>query len=130
MTIAMSVMTTGSNLHGTINPTPWELMESVQRFFGLTGEYHLIGRLSGRNLSAWMQFRGYNSQNALLSAVTTLNNQIGEAGTVTYTVGTDVSTFAGCIFMGFEPEEDPWVDASGVNGWQIKGRLKWRQVKG
>jgi hypothetical protein len=36
--------------------------------------------------------------------------------------------FLNVIFNGFEPEEDPWYDGSGVNGWQVKGMMKFRQA--
>jgi hypothetical protein len=129
MTIAMATMTTGSNLHGTILPQPWNESRSIQTWFGLAGEYHLFGRLHGREFAAWMQFVGYTSHNLIQAAIETMNAQIGEFGTVTYTVGTDIKTFGNSIFMGFTPEEDPWLDGSGINGWNCRGKLTWRQIK-
>jgi hypothetical protein len=129
MTIAMTTMTTGSNLHGTIQPKPWDESRSVQTWFGVTGEYHLFGRLHGRDFQAWMQFVGYTSHNLIQGAIESMNAQIGEFGTVTYTVGSDIKTFSNCIFRGFTPEEDPWLDGSAINGWNCRGLLVWRQIK-
>jgi hypothetical protein len=127
MTISMTSMTTGSNLHGTMQVGPWDYARAIQSYFGTIGEYHLLGGGRGRELSAWMQFTGYASHSGLLSALTTLQGNTGEAGTVTITIGADSGTFTNCTFDGFTPEEDPWVDASGQNGWNLRGRLKWRQ---
>ena len=127
MTISMTTLTTGSNLHGTMQVGPWEYARATQSFFGTIGEYHLLGGARGRELSAWLQFTGYGSHSLLQSAVSTLQQNIGEAGTVTMTIGANSVTFTNCTFEGFTPEEDPWLDGSGVNGWNLRGRLKWRQ---
>ena len=129
MTISMTGMTTGSNLHGTIKPASWDFARTVQSFFGVTGEFHLQGKLRGRELVAWMQFTGYNSHSSLQAAIETLNAYMGESGTVTWAVGSDSKTFSNSVFDGFTADEDPWIDASGVFGWQCRGVLKWRQIK-
>lgn len=127
MTISMATMTTGSNLHGTMQVGPWEYARATQSYFGTIGEYHLLGGARGREISAWMQFTGYTSHSALQSALQTLQSNIAETGTVTLTIGANSTTFGQCTFEGFAPEEDPWVDGSGINGWNLRGRLKWRQ---
>jgi hypothetical protein len=55
----------------------------------------------------------------------TLNDEINAAGTL----DVDGLEFLNVIFNGFTPEEDPWYDGSGVNGWNCKGILSFRQVK-
>lgn len=127
MTISMVSLTTGSNLHGTIQQGPWEYARASQAFFGTVGEYLLLGGARGRELSAWVQFVGYTSHSNLQAAIATLQSNIGEAGTLTVTIGSNSTTFTNCVFEGMTPEEDPWLDGSGVNGWNLRGRLKWRQ---
>ena len=85
MTISMTTMTTGSNLHGTMQVGPWEYARATQSYFGTIGEYHLLGGARGREISAWMQFTGYTSHSALQSALQTLQSNIAETGTVTLT---------------------------------------------
>ena len=128
MTITLGTMTTGTELHGTIKATPWQYSRNVQTFFGVTGEFHLQGRLHGRDLTAWILPKGYASHAALHTAIESVNATIGESGTMTWTDGV-VATFANCVFNGLDLEEDPWLDGSGVNGWQALGILRFRQIK-
>ena len=128
MSIVLGSLNTGAALHGSIKPSAWQFSRSTQTFFGVTGEYHLQGRLHGRDLTAWLWPSGYASHEALQTAIETFNSYIGAFGTMTCTIGT-AKTFTNCIFDGFEPDEDPWYDGSGVNGWQVKGTLKFRQIK-
>lgn len=128
MSIVLGGLDTGSALHGSIKSGVWQFSRSTQTFFGVTGEYHLQGRLHGRDLTAWCWPSGYASHELLQTAIEAINAFIGTYGTMTCTIGT-AKTFANCIFDGFEIEEDPWYDGSGVNGWQVKGTLKFRQIK-
>ena len=128
MTISMTTMTTGSNLHGPMKPGTVDFARSVQSFFGVVGEYHLMGKLRGRELTAWMQLTGYASHNAIQGALETIATWIGESGTTTWVVGADSKTFANTIFEGFTAEEEPWLDGSGNFGWNCRGELRWRQI--
>lgn len=129
MSITLGSLDTGSALHGAIRPSVWNQSRSVQQFFGLQGEYYLLGEKHGRDLSTWCIPSGYASHEALHDAIETINDLIGVNGTMTWTSGSDIKTFANTIFDGFETEEEPWLDGSGVNGWQVRGILKFRQVK-
>lgn len=128
MSIVLGSLNTGSALHGPIKPSAWQFTRSVQTFFGVTGEFHLQGRMHGRDLTAWCWPSGYASHAAIQDAIESINSYIGTSGTMTCTIGTD-KTYANTVFDGFELEEDPWYDGSGVNGWQVRGTLKFRQVK-
>jgi hypothetical protein len=116
---------TGSHLHGSIKPGPYDAARVTQRWFGAVGEVILTGKLSGRDLTCWLQLTGYSSHANLHAGIVTLNDEINAAGTL------DVHglQFLNVIFNGFTPEEDPWLDGSGVNGWNCKGILSFRQVK-
>ena len=87
MTISMTTMTTGTNLHGPIKPGGVDFARSVQSFFGVVGEYHLMGKLKGRELTAWFQLTGYTSHANIQGAIETLATWIGETGTTTWAVG-------------------------------------------
>ena len=128
MTISMTTMTTGSNLHGPMKPGNVDFARSVQSFFGVIGEYHLMGKLRGRELTAWFQLTGYTSHANIHTAMETIASWIGESGNTTWVVGSDTKTFGSTIFEGFAPEEEPWLDGSGNFGWNCKGVLKWRQI--
>jgi Na+/phosphate symporter len=129
MSIVCGAVTTGAMLHGTINTTPWEMSRSVYRFFAVTGERHIFGRFAGRNLTAMFHPSGYATHTLLQTFISDLNALIGTYDSVVWTVGADITTYTFCIFEGFELDEDPWYDASGVNGWQVLGKLKFRQIK-
>ena len=129
MTISLGSMSTGSAMHGSIKAGVWEYQKATQSFFGLTGEYIMLGRFRGRDITTWLWPSGYASLDALQTAIDTLNNDIGVSGTMTWTFGAATTTYTQCLFEGFDIEEEPWLDASGVNGWQVKGTIKFRQVK-
>lgn len=127
---SVELLNTGTNLHGSVNVSRWEQARVTQRWFGTIGELTFVGGKSGRDLSCWMIVRGYASQLLLLTAVDVINEEIGGFGTLTITISGEADTvFTNVLFNGFEPQEEPWRDGSGVNGWQVKGNLSFRQVK-
>jgi len=128
MSIVLGSVNTGTALHGTIKSTPFSQSRAVQTFFGLTGELHLHGRAHGRDLSAWVMPYGYASDALLQADIATMNELIGEFGTMTWTFNAATTTYLNCVFDGFELEEDPWLDGSGTNGWQVMGRIKFRHI--
>lgn len=128
MSITFGALSTGSHLHGSINAGPWEYAKSVQSFFGVTGEIHLNGGLRGRELTCWLLLSGYSTHALLHAGILTLQGYTSQAGSVVWTVGADTITYANCVFEGFTPEEPPWLDGSGVNGWTVLGNLKFRQI--
>lgn len=128
MSIVLGSVDTGAALHGSINPTPWEYARTVQTFFGVVGEYHLHGRARGRDLAAWVMPTGYASHANLQTDIDALNSLVGAFGSMTWTAGADSKTFTNCIFQGFSVDEDPWYDGSGVNGWQVRGTIRFRQI--
>ncbi len=128
MSLVLGSFNTASMLHGSIHATPYEMSRSVSTFFGVTGEYHLLGKLKGRTLTAMLHPSGYASQDALQVDIASMNELIGETGSLVSTVGADVVTYLNCIFEGFEMDEDPWKDGSGTNGWQVSGKVRFRQI--
>lgn len=129
MSVSLGVTQLGGSVHGTIKPGPWEYARSVQSFFGVVGEVHLQGRLRGRDLTCWLLLENYSSHANLQAAIETINGLISTSGTVTWVFNGDSDTYADCVFNGFVPDEDPWLDASGVNDWCCKGQLTFRQIK-
>ena len=123
MTITLGALTTGTNLHGTIKAGAYDASRVVQRWFGVDGEITLTGGLHGRELSCWLLLTGYGTHGLLHAALFDLNGYINLSGTL----DVDGLEFLNVIFHGFEPEEDPWYDGSGVNGWQLQGIMKFRQ---
>jgi len=121
----VEVINTGSHLHGSVKPGPYDYARTTQRWFGTTGEMTFTGGMSGRELTCWLWLTGYASHGLLHAGIVTLSDATNKSGTL------DVSglEFLNVIFDGFTPDEDPWLDGSGVNGWQIKGMLKFRQVR-
>ena len=121
----VDVIDTGSNLHGSIKAGPYDYARVTQRWFGTTGEMILTGGLSGRELTCWLWLTGYGTHDLLHADMVLLGDAANKSGTLDVN-GVD---FLNVIFDGFTPEEDPWYDGSGVNGWQVKGIMKFRQVK-
>lgn len=120
---------TGSNPHGTITAEPWEYDRVQQSFFGLTGEINLLGGLKARNLSAWLLLTGFSTHALLHAQIETVNALINTTGNLVWTVGADVDTHTNAVFNGLTLDEEPWLDGSGVNGWQVLGRLHFRHIK-
>lgn len=129
MSIVLGAVDTGTSLHGSIKVSSWDYSRTVQTFFGVTGEFHLQGRLHGRDLAAWYLPSGYATHALLHDAIETMNALSGTSGSMVWTSGVDVKTFTNCVFNGFELDEDPWYDGSGVNGWLVQGQLRFRQIK-
>ena len=128
MTITLGGINTGPNLHGTIGTTQYDADISRQTFFGIRGEFYLLGQKKGRDLSCWILLHAYDTHSALQNGVDVLNGWQLESGTLNWSVGGDSKDWTNTIFLGFEADEEPWWDASGVHGWQVKGKLKFRQV--
>jgi len=125
----MGSLSTGGALHGSIKAGQWDRSESVQTFFAVVGEYRLQGRQHGRDLTTWCETFGYANRALLQDAVDAINAYQGDSGSVVCTIGGVDTTFLNCVFQGFETDEEPWLDGSGVNGWVVRGTLKWRQIK-
>ncbi len=85
----------------------------------------LTGRMHGRDLSCWLLLTGYASHGLLHAGIVTVNDYINTSGTL----DVDGLEFLNVIFHGFEPDEDPWYDGSGVNGWQVLGTMRFRQSR-
>lgn len=128
MTIHIGATQLAYSLHGPIKSTVWDRSRSVSTFFGLIGELHLNGMIHGRNLTAWAMPTGYATHAALQTDIAVYNTLIGTFGDVVWAVGADTSTFLNCVFEGFELDEDPWLDGSGVNGWSVLGHLNFRHI--
>lgn len=129
MTISIGSTSFGANIHGTPSVPPWEYDRTLQSFFGITGELMMLGAAKGRQITIMLQLTGYSSHYLLQTAVAEMAALLGAFGTLEVDLGGgDVSTFPLCTFEGFFPEEDPWRDGSGANGWQQRGQLRFRQA--
>lgn len=128
MTITLGAINTGTHLHGSIKSEVWDVDRQRESFFGVEGEFYLLGAGKGRELSTWLLLYGFSTHALCHTGIDALNALINVNGTMTWTVGADVKTFTNTIFTGFVPDEDPWLDGSGINGWQVKGTMKFRQV--
>ena len=128
MTITIGAVNTGTHLHGTIQAQPPAFDSVVQSFFGVYGEFHLLGKTHGRDLTCWLLLYGFGTHALVQTGVTLLNALILENGTLTHTINGNATTYDDTVFLGFTPDEDPWLDGSGVNGWQVRGTMKFRQA--
>ena len=129
MTITIGTFNFGTHLHGTPVVPPWEFSVGTQRFAGVIGEQLLFGSLHGRIVEIDFELYGFATQQLLQVAVALMAAAIGTSGTLTVTLsGSDITTLTLCVFYGFQPAEAPWLDGSGVNGWQQRGTLIFRQV--
>lgn len=129
MSIVLGLVTTGGALHGSIRSTPWSFTETVQTWFGVEGAAIIQGRKHIRSLEAWVLPRSYATHTLLHQDIRVMNDLIGTTGTLVWTVGADITQYNDCVFDGFQETEEPWYDGSGVNGWQVLGTMKFRQIK-
>lgn len=117
-------------IHGIPQVGPWEVGKAIKRFFGVAGEYQLTGSAHSRSIVIPVHYTGLASLQALLADVTAVSEYQETIGTFTVDLGGgDSSSFDLCKFLGLELDEDPWKDGSGVNGWQVRGKLSFRQVR-
>ena len=120
---------TETHPHGTAMVQAWQRQSVVQTWFGLSGEQHLNGKQNGRDISIWLWLLGYGTHEEVHDDIELINDLAGEFGTLRVDLGSDSKDFENCVFMGFAPEEAPWLDGSGTNGWNCKGTLTFRQIK-
>lgn len=131
MTITHNGTTFASTLHGTPVVPPWEFQRSIQRFFGVAGEYQLLGAANARQITIEYEMSGHPSHFDLQTGIAEFADFLGTVGTLVVTLpSSDFVTFTNCTFDGFFPNEAPWYDGSGVNGWQCRGQLRFRQKAG
>lgn len=117
-------------IHGTPIVKPWEVGKVVQRFFGVTGEQQLTGARHAKEITITVHYYGYATLVLINADIATISGyQETLTGTLTIDLGGgDSSSYTNCIFQGYEPDEQPWLDGSGVNGWQQRGTLRFKQV--
>ncbi len=131
----MSVTFANSNLGLTIydppQPGQWDTPLARKSWFGVGGEATLVGKAKGRPVTMTAHLRGYASLNAVETAINSLQNLRGTFGSLVVDLGGgDATTYTLCTFESCTPTEMPWLDGSGVNGWQCGIRLEWRQSNG
>lgn len=129
MGITQNAFNFGSNLHGDLIPAAnFDPQVIVGQFFGVRGEAHLLGDISGRDLTCDFMLSGFGTSALLDAAIKTIEAQMGRlTGTVSLT-GNIVTSQPNCTFLAFE-RGPMMIDGSGVNGWLVRGRLRWRQQR-
>lgn len=127
MAITHAGVSFGSHIHGTPRVEPWEFDETRQHFYGLVGEYKILGKVKGREINISFHLTGYADHYSLQTGVADLASLQGLTGTLSIQIASSTVEYADTTFYGFSPIEDPWLDGSGVNGWQQRGNLKFRQ---
>ncbi len=116
-------------IHGTPEETQWERPIYVRTHPGVQGEAGFIGKRTGRFVILDASLTGFNSCAALLFRLGSMQKQRGRYGELTITVpDSDVSTYPKALLLEVNPVEKPWLDASGVNGWQCDIQMKWRET--
>ncbi len=117
----------GGDLHGLVRPEqPAELQISPGRFFAVKGVSQLIGETTDRALSCEFMLSGYTDDSDLVDILDEIDNQAGQLIGDLVQSGNFGQTFGNCTFISFE-RGAPFFDASGVNGWNVEGRLHWIQ---
>lgn len=119
----------GSNLHGDLIPAAnFDPQVIVGQFFGVRGEAHLLGDACGRDLTCDYMLSGFLTSSDLDTAIKAIEAKIGVlTGTVALT-GNIVTSQRFCTFLAYERGSMQF-DGSGVNGWLVRGRLRWRQQR-
>lgn len=129
MSLTLTGIDFGTYIHGTMNVPPWEFSVARQRVFGVAGEQTLYGQAHARNITIPYHLYGYSTHAALQLQIGSLSTEATTSGTLVVDLGGgDSYSFTNVSFEGFEPSEEPWKDGAGVNGWQVRGTLKFRQA--
>ena len=116
----------GAPLHGTLKEGPWDQPVVIQSYFGIVGEQHLVGRVQGRDLELDIMLFNATDEATLRTGTNAIGAQQGLSGTLTI----NSLTWLNVRFVGFTPQEAPFVDGSGQNGWCVRGVLRFRQIAG
>ena len=128
MSVTHASVDYGIPIHGTPQIEQWDAPLVVHRWFNVVGEATFAGRNHGRRIKLPCHLSGYASLTAILTGINNIQNVRGLAGELTIDLGGgDAPTFSNCVFESLELSEEPWLDASGVNGWQCDATLTWRQ---
>ena len=118
----------GLTVHGIPQPGQWDAALSRHSWFGVVGELTLVGKNHGRTLELQAHLTGFASMSAILTQLNTLQTYRGNFGDLVVDIGGgDSTTYTKCTLESVEPTEVPWLDASGVNGWNCSIKLMWRQ---
>lgn len=117
----------GSNFHGDIIPGPWDPQVVQEQFFGVAGEAHLIGATGGRDLVCNYDLFGFASSTLLGQQLVTLDSQILLLTGDLAISGNIAGIYTSCTFVGYDKISPFFFDGSGVNGWGVFLRLRWRQ---
>jgi hypothetical protein len=117
----------GSSFHGDIIPQgSWDPQLVAEQFFGVAGEAHIFGATGGRDLICEYDLTGFASSTLLGNQLVQIDTKILLLqGTLTIN-GNIFGTYPKCTFLGYE-RLPMFFDGSGVNGWCVFGRLRWRQ---
>lgn len=123
----MTVTFAGVDMNMTIHKSPivgqWDSPVSRFSFFGVRGELTHTAPASGRMITLDAHLTGFASEFALLTAINNLQLLRGTMATLVI----NSTSFEYTTFETVEATEAPWLDGSGVNGWQCDIRCTWRQ---
>jgi hypothetical protein len=115
------------NLHGVMEPDPWDMPIQSFQVPGLYGVAHLIDKTKGRHLSCYLRYQGFETYALLEEGLANLDGVNGTLTGNVYFTGTLAGVFPRCTFLGFERTMPIKYDGSGENGWWVEGRLHWIQ---
>lgn len=112
--------------HGDVMPLePPQLPITVAQFAGVKGESHIVDEPKGRDLVCRYTMDGFVSRAALDDAINLIHAEAGKQGTIEIS-GNLAREIPNCTFLGFVHQE-AFIDGSGVNGFVVRGLLRWRQ---
>jgi hypothetical protein len=114
----------GNLFHRSIVAPRYDLQEQVQTWHGVTGAAVLFGGQTTRLLTLEVTFRGFATEALLRTHVATVQSHIFDSGTLTV----DGISWPQSAFLGFQPQDQPFLDASGVHGYVQSGQLTFRQI--
>ena len=128
MSVTHAGTSLGLTLHGTPQPGQWQSPLVRQTWFGVRGEATLIGAQHGRQIKLMAHLSGYATLNAVLTKINALQALRGSFGSLVIDLGGgDITTYTLTLLETVKSTETPWLDGSGVNGWQCDIELIWRQ---
>lgn len=100
-----------------------------EKWFGVQGEAFIFDELGGNFLECEADLAYYPTYSALGAALSTVRSKSGKlSGTLSMTVGGDLTSFPNATFLGYEILKPGWQGCLGGNPWVAIVKLRWVQT--
>ena len=99
----------------------------VQRFWGVVGAQVLKSRVQERTFPVEVTLTNHTNLSDIMAAIAQMDEQLDSEESASLFI--DGIEYPNCTFLGYQPSEPPFRDASGVHGWTQRGTVHFLQTK-